>query len=88
MKQKYTTPTMLPVTPVPLKSVEELSEQLNGLIDRYIQLHGIYNKYAFMADNESIKEKLGGILSNIEKAIDILVTAMEKPQYIIRTEVR
>ena len=78
-----------PITPVQLQSVEVLAEQLNGLIDRYIQLHGIYSKYAYMADHESTKERIGCMLSNIETAIDAIITEMQKqPQYLIRTELR
>lgn len=66
------------------KTIIPLVEQLNGLIDRYNAIYGIYQKTMF-SSNEEQKERLGGVLTNIEKAINALCERITVPFFLLKT---
>lgn len=68
------------------KTIIPLVEQLNGLIDRYNAIYGLYSKFAFTNGNESdYCKRLKRVLDNIEKAIEALCLQICEPKFLIKT---
>ena len=74
-----------PPTIKPVDNIPALTEQLNGLIDRYNDIYGLYSKLQYMPKNESA-ERLKRVLDNIEKAIEAICLRLTQTQVIVNTE--
>lgn len=68
------------------KTIIPLVEQLNGLIDRYNAMYGLYLKIQFTRNESDMPERVNAALANIEKAIDALCLRIAQPQFILKTK--
>lgn len=67
------------------KTIIPLVEQLNGLLDRYNAIYGLYSKTHFMPDSYTNK-RLERVLTNIEKAIEALCLRLTETRFLMKTE--
>jgi len=84
-------PRMPPVMPPKIKPINDtkdttlLVEQLNGLLANYRDILVAYEKTMYVANNK-INESVGGVLTNIEKAIDAICLRLTRTEIIVNTE--
>ncbi len=66
--------------------IAAVTEQLNGLLDRYNALYGVYSKFEYARIVNERAERIKGVLSNLEKAIEALCLRLSTYELIVNTE--
>lgn len=79
-------PTIPQIIPIKKEvDIVALTEQLNGLIDRYSNVYGIYQKIQYMTNEETTK-RLKKTLESIDNAINALCFRITEREFILKSE--